>query len=123
MYASYTCTPSGATRLHLNSGGLIGGTGSPPLEDTPPNRSLSFGVDHTFWRQSMVLMADVQRQEFHCYQCDDRAHWIAGLGIRMQATPTTVFDIGMQRRLSALGPDLVVTAGLTRSFSLIGDID
>lgn len=113
----------GATRFHFNTSQLLGGTGGPPLEDTPPSRSWSVGLDYTFWRQSMVVMADVQRQKFECYQCDERAHWIAGLGVRMQATPTTVFDIGMQRRLSALGPDLVVTAGLTRSFSLIGDID
>ncbi len=115
--------PLGATRIHVNSGGLVAGTGGPPLEDTPPSRSWSVGIDHTFWRQSIVLMADVQRQKFECYQCDERAHWIAGLGVRMQATPTTVFDIGVQRRLSALGPDLVVTAGLTRSFSLIGDVE
>src|SRR5690606_21763543 len=108
----------GTTRVHMNSSTLLGGDGGLPAEDTPASYSWSIGVDHTFWRQSLVVMADIQRQRFDCYQCDEGAQWVAGLGVRMQATPTMVFDIGMQRRLSPVGPDLVITAGLTKSFAL-----
>lgn len=107
----------GATRVHYNAGISIGSENG-PLEDHPPHEAASVGVDHTLWRHSAVIMADIQRNVV-----SDESWWVVGFGVRMQATPTTVFDIGVQRRLSALGPDLVVTAGLTRSFSLIGDVE
>jgi hypothetical protein len=110
-----TASPFPATRVHLNGSLRLAGGDRGPLEDAPPSLSHSLGLDHTLWRHSAVVMMDVQRNAE-----GDVSWWIVGAGVRMQATPTMVFDIGAQRRLSSLGPDLVITAGLTRSFSLAG---
>jgi hypothetical protein len=75
-------------------------------------------LDHTLWRQSAVIMADIQRNKV-----SGESWWLVGAGIRMQATPTMVFDVGMQRRLSPVGPDLVLTAGITKSFALGGGVE
>ena len=91
----------GGTRVHANGSVLLAGENRGPLEDAPSYSSWSLGIDHTLWRQSMVVMADVQRNE-EC--CDQASWWVVGAGVRMQATPTMVFDIGMQRRLSPVGP-------------------
>jgi hypothetical protein len=113
-----TASPFPATRVHLNSGVRLSGGAHGPLEDAAPSMSHSLALDHTLWRQSAVVMMDVQRN-----QEGDFSWWVLGAGIRMQATPTMVFDLGAHRRLSPLGPDLVVTAGLTRSFSLAGGVE
>jgi hypothetical protein len=107
----------GTTRLHAN-GGLAIGRANGPLEDHPPNESVSVGIDHTLWRRSMVVMADVQRNSV-----DDASWWVVAAGMRVQATPTTVLDVGVQRRLSRIGPDLQVTAGFTRALSLRGGVE
>lgn len=109
---------AGTTRLHLNGGVRVTDGEGGPAEDAPADWKLSVGVDHTLWRRSMVVMADVMRAEV-----GGAAEWVAGAGLRMQATPTMVFDIGAHRRLSSNGPDLVVTAGLTRSFALAGGVE
>jgi hypothetical protein len=108
----------GTTRVHFNTAMSIGDANG-PLIDHPVDISRSVGVDHTLWRHSAVLMADIQRNT----EIGEDAWWVAGLGVRMQATPTMVFDIGMQRRLSPVGPDFVLTAGVTRSFALTGGVE
>jgi hypothetical protein len=107
----------GTTRIHYNAGTSIGSANG-PLEDHPPHGSASLGLDHTLWRQSAVIMADIQRNKV-----SGESWWLVGAGIRMQATPTMVFDVGMQRRLSPVGPDLVLTAGITKSFALGGGVE
>lgn len=110
----------GTTRLHLNTGATVGEAVDAPLEDAPSRWNASLAVDHTLWRWSMVVMADVQ---FAKPLMGSRKEWLGGAGIRMQVTPTVVFDIGAARRLAQDGPDLVVTAGLTRSFALTGGVE
>lgn len=109
----------GTTRLHLNGSRRITGGGGGPLEDAPTEWSVSVGVDHTLWRRSMVLVTDVERAAWP----GGETSWIVGAGVRMQATPTMVLDVGGHRRLSPHGPDLVLTAGLTRAFSLAGGVE
>lgn len=107
----------GATRFHVN-GGVSIGSANGPLEDHPPHEAVSVGVDHTLWRRSVVIMADVERKA-----SGRDAWWLVGAGLRLQATPTMVFDVGVQRRISQIGPDLVLTAGVTRAFSMIGGVE
>jgi hypothetical protein len=107
----------GTTRLHAN-GGIAIGRANGPLEDHPPHASISVGIDHTLWRRSMVVMADVQRNSV-----DDASWWVVAAGMRVQATPTTVLDVGVQRRLSRIGPDLHFTAGFTRAFAVRGGVE
>lgn len=109
----------GATRIHANSGVLLKGGGLGPLASTP-SEGFSYGIDYTLWRQSAVLIADLQRNEDRGSQ---DSWWIAGVGVRAQVTPTLVFDFGAQRRLSPVGPDLLLTAGFTRAISVRGGVE
>ena len=102
----------GVTRLHVNAAATLGDAADAPLEDAPGRWSASLGVDHTVWRHSIALMADVGISE---PLGGGDPEVVAGAGMRMQVTPTLVFDLGGARRLTRHGPDLVVTAGLTRS--------
>lgn len=107
----------GTTRVHFNQTVSIGSANG-PLVDHPVSEVVSVGVDHTLWRRSVVLLADIQ------WNNDlDATWWIAGVGARMQVTPTMVFDVGMQRRLSPAGPDLAITAGFTRAFAVTGGVE
>lgn len=110
----------GATRMHLNVGATVGAVPTSPLEDAPSRWHGSLAIDHTLWRASMMLMADV-RVARPLYT--SRKEWLAGAGIRIQVTPTVVFDVGAARRLAHDGPDLAITAGLTRSFALTGGVE
>ena len=107
----------GTTRVHYNQSLAIGSANG-PLIDPPVGETMAVGVDHTLWRQSMVLMADIQRTRDH-----HDSWWSAGVGARMQVTPTMVFDLGVQRRLSPVGPDLGITAGITKAVALTGGVE
>lgn len=106
----------GRIRMHLNAGATLGAAADAPLDDAPARWNVSLGVDHTLWRQSAVLVADVQFAE----SLGGGSAWLGGAGVRMQFSPSVVFDAGVARRLSAQGPDLFLTAGFTRSFALGG---
>lgn len=102
----------GVTRLHLNASATIGEAADAPLDDAPGRWSAGLAVDHTLWRHSVALMADLRYVDpLH----GGDGELVAGAGMRMQVTPTLVFDLGGARRVSDNGPDLVLTAGLTRS--------
>ena len=107
----------GTTRVHFNQTMSIGSANG-PLVDHPVGEVVSLGVDHTLWRRSVVLLAEIQ------WNNDlDETWWIAGVGARMQVTPTLVLDVGVQRRLSPVGPDLGITAGITRAFAVSGGVE
>jgi len=99
----------GASRAHVNVAATAARAADAPLDDAPARWRASLGFDHTLWRRSMVVMADVRYEE----ALDGAGAWLAGAGVRMQFSPTMVLDAGVARRLSAGGPDLVLTAGLT----------
>jgi hypothetical protein len=109
----------GTTRVHFNQTMSIGSANG-PLVDHPVERSSSFGMDHTLWRRSTVLMAEIQRNK-DGYQ----SWWIAGVGIRRQVTPVMVLDVGLRRQVSPRDrpDDLVLTAGLTRSLATRGGVE
>lgn len=102
--------------LALRFDATLGAAADAPLDDAPARWNVSLGVDHTLWRQSAVLVADVQFAE----SLGGGSAWLGGAGVRMQFSPSVVFDAGVARRLSAQGPDLFLTAGFTRSFALGG---
>jgi hypothetical protein len=111
----------GVTRLHLNAAATLGKALDAPLDDAPGRWSASLGIDHTLWRASVALMADLRLLE---PLGGGALELVGGAGWRMQVTPTLVFDLGGARRLTDGGPDLVLTAGLTRSLAwLAGGVE
>lgn len=111
----------GVTRLHVNVAATIGDAADAPLDDAPGRWSAGLAIDHTLWRHSIALMADLQLVE---PLGSGNQELIAGAGMRMQVTPTLVFDLGGARRLTDGGPDLVLTAGFTRSLGwLAGGVE
>lgn len=109
----------GVWRAHVNAGVTVGNATDAPRDDAPSRWSAAIGVDRTFWRQGAVVIAEVQVSE----GLDGGTAWRGGAGIRMQLTPLLVLDIGAARRLFAHGPDLMLTAGVTRAFSLAGGVE
>lgn len=102
----------GVTRAHLNVAAVVGEATDAPHDDAPGRWGISLGVDHALWRHSVTLMADVGVTD---PLVGGTPEWTGAAGIRMQLTPTLVFDLGAGRRLGEGGPDLALTAGLTRS--------
>lgn len=103
----------GPSRLHLNAGAAIGAVQDAPLDDAPAKWNVSFGFDQVLVRDRAVFVADVQLAE--PLGSGDK-QWLAGAGVRVELVPGMVFDAGIARRLSTWGPDLFLTAGITRSF-------
>ena len=88
---------------------------STPAADAPPRWAATFAVDRTLWRHSLLLIGEVVAAE---PLEAERTDWRAGIGMRWQATPTLVLDLGGFRRLSREGADLGLTLGLSHSFAL-----
>ncbi len=110
----------GTTRLHLNGSVGLGDVADAPLDDAPSAWSVSLGIDHTLWRQSAVLMADVQLAEPFG---GGASAVLGGAGVRLQMTPGMVFDVGLVRRLSREGPDLSIRTGFTHALALTGGVE
>lgn len=108
----------GRTRLHLNVAHGLGSEGS--LGPIDPLSRWSYGgaIDQTLFRRSLLLIGEI-----YARQAVARAptEVNAGVGVRYQWRPTTVFDIGIARRLRTdIGPDVAVTVGLSHAFALPG---
>ena len=108
----------GRTRLHLNGAYTFGK--DRPLAATEAANKWWYGgaVDHTLFRQSLLLIGEV-------YALRPLAaapvQVNTSVGLRVQLTPYLVFDAGVARRLKrTVGPDLELTAGLSRAFALPG---
>ncbi|MEO8636089.1 MAG: hypothetical protein ABI587_12500 [Gemmatimonadales bacterium] len=106
----------GRTRFHANAAWTIGETRSLAALE-PGNRwSYSLAVDRTLFRQSALLVGEVvalRPVRGAPVEVD------AALGARYQWTTTTVFDLGVRRRLrQVIGPDIAVTAGFSHAFAL-----
>jgi hypothetical protein len=107
----------GTWRAHLNGSRSFGAAGRAPTLDPPTRWLASLAIDRTLWRQSLLVLGEVQAGE---PLGASRTEWRAGLGVRWQATPLLVLDIGAYRRLSSTGPDLGLTMGLSRTLGLGG---
>lgn len=106
----------GRTRLHANAAWTLGKE-RPLAAVEPGNRwSYSLAVDRTLFRQSALLIAEVVALR------SVRGAPVevnAALGARYQWTTTTVFDVGLRRRLRQVaGPDIAVTVGFSYAFAL-----
>ena len=109
----------GLTRLHLNGAWTFGTAASagPRLEPSP-RWFAGAAVDYTFFRNSILLVGEVNASEQYAGAPPAVA---AALGARWQWTPTLVLDAGIARRLtSSAGPDLRLTVGLTHVFGIRG---
>lgn len=108
----------GLTRLHLNALATVGDDGGRPLIDAAPEWAVTAAVDRTFFRRSLLLVAELGVLEAAPgapTQVD------AAAGLRYQLTPTLVVDAGVSRRLAdGAGPDLGLTLGLSHAFSFAG---
>ncbi|HRP08090.1 MAG TPA: hypothetical protein PLL69_06330 [Gemmatimonadales bacterium] len=97
----------GATRLHLNASAAVGSAADAPLDDALPRWSASIGVDYALWRNSVLLVADAG----HSWAMDGGGGSWSGGGVRVQVTPTLVFDFGVSNRIS----ERRITAGFTKA--------
>lgn len=107
----------GTWRAHLNGTRTFGRAADAPAVDAPARWVASLAVDHTFWRQSLLVIGEVAAQES---LAGGSTGWLAGIGARWQATPALVLDAGVYRRLSPVGPDLGLTLGASRTLGLGG---
>lgn len=103
----------GVWRSHLNGSYTVAEAQRAPLLDPPVRWSASLAIDHTDWRHSLLWIGELRLAG----ALDGTTGWRGGVGARWQATPEVVFDAGVYRRLSALGPDLGLTLGLSRTFA------
>ena len=107
----------GRTRVHLNGAVTLGDPAGPAIE-AEPDWALSRAGDHTFLRQSLLLVGELGLLEAAPEEPTEVA---AALGARYQLTPTIVFDAGVSRRLTTeAGPDLGLTLGFSHAFAIAG---
>ncbi|MGH7656932.1 MAG: hypothetical protein ACREL6_01770, partial [Gemmatimonadales bacterium] len=107
----------GLTRAHLNAAVSLGSdSGITPVEPEP-DWALRLAVDHTLYRNSLLLIADIGAEQA---VAGAPTELNAALGARYQLTPTVVLDAGVSRRISDTGPDIGLTIGLSHAFSFAG---
>jgi hypothetical protein len=108
----------GRTRFHLNVARGFGDEEAVSRVEPLPRWLWGGAVDHTLFRQSILLLGEVYAVE---PLADEPVEVNATLGMRWQWSPTAVLDFGVGRRLrSEVGPDLALTAGLSYTFALPG---
>lgn len=106
----------GRWRAHLNLAGTVGSDTALGV-DALPRWSASLAVDHTLYRHSVLLIGDVAVLET---ARNAPTQVEAALGLRWQWRPTTVLDTGLRRRLTAAGPNVLLTIGLSQSLAFRG---
>lgn len=108
----------GSTRLHLNVARGFGSAGN--LGSVDPLSRWSYGgaIDRTLFRRSLLLLGEIYARQAVAGAPTEAN---VGVGVRYQWRPTTVFDLGITRRLRTnIGPDVAVTVGLSHAFALPG---
>lgn len=108
----------GKNRIHLNGAYAVGADGASSAAEGLPRWWAGAAIDRTLFRQSTLLVGEV-----YVLQAEHGAprQLNASLGLRYQWTPTTVFDLGLSRRLKpGVGPDIAVTVGLSHAFAIPG---
>ncbi|MGH7704168.1 MAG: hypothetical protein ACREMO_13820 [Gemmatimonadales bacterium] len=108
----------GKNRIHLNGAYAIGPDRASPVAEALPRWWAGAAIDRTLFRQSTLIVGEVYALRA---ERNARTEINTSLGFRYQWTPTTVFDLGVSRRLkSGVGPDVAVTAGLSHAFAIPG---
>lgn len=103
----------GRTRAHLNAAATLGPIGRTDVA-VPPRWMLSAAVDRTLLRRSILLLAELRVEGD-----GDGTGTAAGIGGRMQLTPTIVLDAGVTGGLGGgVAPDLGLTVGLSHGFGI-----
>lgn len=107
----------GRTRLHANGAVGLGAEGSAAAVEGIPRWWAGAALDRTLFRSSLLLVGEV----YAVREARGTALEVnTSLGLRFQATPTTVLDLGATRRLRDSGPDLGLTLGLSHSVGVAG---
>ncbi len=81
----------GVWRTHLNLSHALGDPVAHSAAHPAGKWQGSFAADHSVWRKSLLLVADVVASD-PGHQADIR--WSSGAGLRWQWTPTWVVDLG-----------------------------
>jgi hypothetical protein len=105
----------GRWRAHVNAARGFGSESAPSSAEPLPRWSASIAADRTYFRSSVLLIAEVAVTQLIA---DAPTEVKASLGGRWQWTPTVVLDLGLTRRLSATGPDFGVTVGVSHAFAV-----
>ncbi|HEY8104992.1 MAG TPA: hypothetical protein VIE46_02730 [Gemmatimonadales bacterium] len=107
----------GLTRAHANVAWSFGSENGLADADVAPRWSASIAVDRTFFRSSILLVAEGLIEE-----AVRGAPTVATLAVggRWQWSPTRVIDLGLARRVTANGASLAVTIGLSHVFGARG---
>jgi hypothetical protein len=110
----YLATRSwGRWRAHSN----LSASAGPDTElgiEALPRWAATLAVDYTFFRESLLLIADLAALD-PSRSAPTRLE--LGLGLRWQWRAVTVLDVGLRRRLSETGPDILLTVGLSSSMA------
>lgn len=107
----------GPTRLHLNGAVRLGRDAAGPVVEGIDQWWYGAALDRTLFRQSVLLVGEVYAaREIETAPVEVNI----ALGLRWQARPTTVIDVGMTRRLGDVGPDLALTVGVSNAFAIAG---
>jgi outer membrane putative beta-barrel porin/alpha-amylase len=108
----------GRHRIHLNAAYRLGTDDTPAVVEPADRWWYGAAVDRTLFRQSVLVIGEVYARKV----VEAAAVEVnAGLGLRWQWRPTTVFDIGLSRRLrDNVGPDYAVTFGISNAFAIAG---
>ncbi len=104
----------GRWRAHVNLAGTLGPDDDLGVEALP-RWVASLAMDRTLFRRSLLLIGDIavlQAAREATTQVE------AALGLRWQWRTTTVLDAGIRRRLTATGPDIQLTLGLTTALGM-----
>jgi hypothetical protein len=105
----------GRTRLHANVGATLGRLGADRAADAEPQWMATLAADRTLLRQSVLLIAELAVLQ---PATGLGAEAVLAVGVRAQVTPTLVLDGGIARRLTARGPDVALTVGVTHAFGI-----
>ena len=107
----------GRQRVHLNGSFGFGSGQEAAAVEPLPRWSAGAAVDHSFIRESILLVAELTAKQTSSGDATE-AH--VTIGTRYQVAPTIVFDLGLARRVSSQGPDFAVTVGLSHAFATAG---
>ena len=99
----------GAARVHLNLGAAIGGDEG---EELPWWRG-GLALDYTFFRPSVLVVGALAASQ--AGEDDPTVTEVSG-GVKWQWTPGMTVQAGAGRRISASGPDLRLTFGVSSTF-------
>jgi hypothetical protein len=105
----------GRTRLHLNLGATLRRLGADRAADAEPQWMATVAADRTLLRRSLLLIAELAVLQPASGLGTEA---VLAAGVRAQVTPTLVLDGGVARRLTARGPDVGLTVGMTHAFGI-----